>query len=337
MSLLFADQYHLVILAHTFDARHVHYKLIHANPAHNRGALSPNQDVAPVRKNAMVAIAIAHRNQRHRCRARGDIGASITDTGIGGQRSQPRDVTFQSERRFEGSSGLDVGCGIGLPDLLLAEAVGPEGHVTGIDISPEFISRAVETASGAGLSERLTFRVGDAKAIPFDDDTFDWVWSGDCVGYYMSSQDASIRELARVVRSGGTVAIMAWSSEQLLPGYPELEARLDATRQGIAPFTGSMKPEQHLLRSLGWFRGAGLSDCRVRTIAGDVQAPLDAVMREAMTELFDMRWGSERSGVTEDEWELYRRLCTPGSADFILDLPDYYAFFTYSLFSGRVP
>ncbi len=237
----------------------------------------------------------------------------------------------------EGSRGLDVGCGIGLQDLLLAEAVGTKGHVTGIDISKEFISKAGETAAGAGLSESLSFRVGDANDIPFDDDTFDWVWSVDCVGYGEPNGDESIRELARVVRSGGTVAIMAWSSEQLLPGYPELEARLDASEQGIAPFTSYMKPEQHLLRSLGWFRGAGLSDCRARTIAGDVQAPMDSGMREALTELFDMRWGSRRSGVTEEEWELYRRLCTPGSADFILDLPDYYAFFTYSLFSGRVP
>ena len=32
-----------------------------------------------------------------------------------------------------------------------------------------------------------------------------------------------------------------------------------------------------------------------------------------------------------------QRLCEPGSADFILDLPDYYAFFTYSMFWGQVP
>jgi len=38
-----------------------------------------------------------------------------------------------------GSRGLDVGCGIGLQAILLAEAVGPAGHVTGIDLSPEFL------------------------------------------------------------------------------------------------------------------------------------------------------------------------------------------------------
>ena len=41
-----------------------------------------------------------------------------------------------------GSRGLDAGCGIGLQALLLAEAVGPSGHVTGLDISAELLSHA---------------------------------------------------------------------------------------------------------------------------------------------------------------------------------------------------
>ena len=41
-----------------------------------------------------------------------------------------------------GSRGLDAGCGVGLHVLLLAEAVGPTGHVTGLDISSELLSHA---------------------------------------------------------------------------------------------------------------------------------------------------------------------------------------------------
>ena len=37
-----------------------------------------------------------------------------------------------------------------------------------------------------------------------------------------------------------------------------------------------------------------------------------------------------------EDWAEFERLCTPGSPDFILDVPDYYAFFTYSLFRGRI-
>ena len=51
-----------------------------------------------------------------------------------------------------GSRGLDAGCGIGLQCLLLAEAVGLNGHVTGLDVSTEFLNRGVEIVKEAGLS-----------------------------------------------------------------------------------------------------------------------------------------------------------------------------------------
>ena len=59
-----------------------------------------------------------------------------------------------------GSRGLDAGCGIGLQCLLLAEAVGPSGHVTGLDISAEMLKRGGEMVKEAGLSERISFQEG---------------------------------------------------------------------------------------------------------------------------------------------------------------------------------
>ncbi|MCK4577526.1 MAG: methyltransferase domain-containing protein, partial [Candidatus Marinimicrobia bacterium] len=76
-----------------------------------------------------------------------------------------------------GSRGLDVGCGIGGPALLLAEAVAPEGQVTGLDLSPELLDHAKRAAEESGLSAQVSFREGDMNQIPFDDDTFDWAWS----------------------------------------------------------------------------------------------------------------------------------------------------------------
>jgi cyclopropane fatty-acyl-phospholipid synthase-like methyltransferase len=52
-----------------------------------------------------------------------------------------------------GSRGLDAGCGIGLQCLLLAEAVGPTGHITGLDVSTEFLDRGQEIVKEAALSE----------------------------------------------------------------------------------------------------------------------------------------------------------------------------------------
>jgi demethylmenaquinone methyltransferase/2-methoxy-6-polyprenyl-1,4-benzoquinol methylase len=235
-----------------------------------------------------------------------------------------------------GSRGLDAGCGIGSHTLLLAEAVEPSGHVTGLDRSADFLARARETAGQSNLSERVSFREGDVRRLPFDDDTFDWVWSVDCAGYAPGEPLPLLKELARVVKPGGSVAILGWSSQQLLPGHPLLEARLNATSAGIAPFAEGNRPGWHFLRALGWFHEAGLEEPTARTFAGDVHAPLSEDVRSALMSLLEMRWGNPQSELSPEDWAEYERLCEPGSPDFLLDLPDYYAFFTYSMFHGKV-
>jgi ubiquinone/menaquinone biosynthesis C-methylase UbiE len=235
-----------------------------------------------------------------------------------------------------GSRGLDAGCGIGLQALSLAEAVGTAGHVTGLDLSPQFLVHAREIAEKAGLSERISFQQGDVHRLPFDDDTFDWVWSSNCVGYAPLDPLPLLRELTRVVKPGGSVAILVWSSQQLLPGYPLLEARLNATSSGIAPFVIGKRPELHFLRALGWFREVGLEDPTAQTFVGDAHAPLSDDMRSALMALLDMRWPGVQSELAPEDWAEFQRLCQPESPDFILDLPDYYAFFTYSMFRGKV-
>jgi demethylmenaquinone methyltransferase/2-methoxy-6-polyprenyl-1,4-benzoquinol methylase len=231
---------------------------------------------------------------------------------------------------------LDAGCGIGSHTLLLAEAVGPAGHVTGLDLSPEFLAHAREVVKKSSLSEQVSFQEGDVNELSFDENTFDWVWSVDCVGYPTGEFLPLPKELARVVKPGGSVAILAWSSQQLLPGYPLLEARLNATCSAIAPFVKGKRPELHFLRALGWFRKAGLEGPTAQTFVGDVHAPLDDDIRRALVSLFEMLWGEPQPEVSQEDWAEYERLCLPDSTDFILNLPDYYAFFTYSMFHGKV-
>ena len=234
------------------------------------------------------------------------------------------------------SRGLDAGCGIGLQAMLLAEAVGPAGHATGIDLSPEFIVYAKSIAEKAGMSEQVSFQEGDVKSLPFNDATFDWAWSANCAGYAPGEPLPLLKELARVVKPGGSVIILAWSSQQLLPGYPVLEAHLNATSSGIAPFARGMRPELHFLRMPGWLRRAGLEEITARTFAGDVCAPLSDEIRDALIALLEMRWVDMEPELSEGDWAEFQRLCLPESPDFILDIPDYYAFFTYSMFRGRV-
>jgi ubiquinone/menaquinone biosynthesis C-methylase UbiE len=235
-----------------------------------------------------------------------------------------------------GSRGLDAGCGIGLQAVLLAKAVGPAGHVTGLDLSPEFLHYAEATVHKLGLSEWISFRAGDVRQLPFDDNAFDWAWSSDCVGYAPLEPLLLIKELARVVRPGGSVAIFAWSSETLLPGYPALEARLDATSAGIAPFVKGKQPALHFMRALGWFREAGLKEAVAQTFVGDAYAPLSDDIRQALMALLEMRWPGAESELSPEDRAEYRRLCWPESPEFILNHPDYCAFFTCTMFRGQV-
>jgi len=49
-----------------------------------------------------------------------------------------------------------------------------------------------------------------------------------------------------------------------------------------------------------------------------------------------MRWVDVGAELSEEDWVEFQRLCLPESPEFILDLPDYYAFYTYSMFRGNV-
>lgn len=235
-----------------------------------------------------------------------------------------------------GSHGLDIGCGIGQPALLLAEAIGPNGCVTGLDISAELLAYAQSRIKASPLAERISFKEGDFRSLPFLDDTFDWVWSCDCVAYPSSDLLAALKEIVRVMRPGGRVAILAWTSQQLLPGYPLLEAQLNASCSAYAPLLRGQRPESHFMRALRQFSETGITEARAQTFVGEVQAPLSRECRIALTSLFEMLWGVATPEAKEADRTEYQRLCQPNSSDFILDLPEYYAFFTYTLFSGKV-
>jgi ubiquinone/menaquinone biosynthesis C-methylase UbiE len=236
----------------------------------------------------------------------------------------------------KGSRGLDAGCGIGLQCLLLAKEVGPTGHVIGLDVSAEHLDYGRQTVKRAGLSERISFREGDVTRLPFESNTFDWVWSVDCAGFVPPEPLSSVSELARVTKPGGTVAVGMWSSEKLLPGYPRLEARLGATAAGIAPFVHGQKPEWHFQRALGWLQELGLRECNAETFATSVRPPLSREIRDALVELLRERWPNVAPELAPDDLAEFQRLCSPDSPDFILDLRDYYAFFTCTMFWGKV-
>ena len=202
---------------------------------------------------------------------------------------------------------------------------------------PELLTCAEDLAAKAGFSKRVTFRVGDVGCLPFEENSFDWAWSADCIGYPAGDLTPQLQELRRVVEPGGSVILLGWSSQQLLPGHPLLEARLNATCSGYIPFLKNKRPELHFMRASSCFRNLGLEDVEARTFIGEVQAPLTNGEQTALTSLFEMLWSMPQPEASAEDCAEYKRLCTPGSPAFLLDVPDYYAFFTYSMFRGRVP
>ena len=110
---------------------------------------------------------------------------------------------------------LDVGCGIGGPARYLAGRYGC--RVTGIDLTAEFVRTATLLTERVGLAERVSFRAADALDLPFDDASFDLVWTQHAA-MNIADRPRLYGEMARVLRAGGRLVaydIVAGSGEPL--------------------------------------------------------------------------------------------------------------------------
>jgi tocopherol O-methyltransferase len=102
---------------------------------------------------------------------------------------------------------LDVGCGIGGSSLYLAEKF--NAAATGITLSPVQAQRAGERAVEFGLQDRTNFQVADALNMPFEDNSFDLVWSLES-GEHMPDKQKFLQECYRVLKPGGKLILVTW-------------------------------------------------------------------------------------------------------------------------------
>jgi SAM-dependent methyltransferase len=107
----------------------------------------------------------------------------------------------------EGDLVLDVATGTGWTSRQVA-ALGAK--VIGVDIADGMLGAAKELAEEANLN--IDYRLGDAEALPFADNSFDGVISTFGV-MFAPDQEAAIGELARVCKPGGRLAIAAWTPD----------------------------------------------------------------------------------------------------------------------------
>ena len=133
-------------------------------------------------------------------------------------------ITLGRERAFRekqiefahlapGESVLDVGCGTGSLAILAKERVGPAGRVSGIDASPEMISRARKRAGKAGAE--VTFENAVVEALPFPNASFDAVLS--TVMMHHLPDDARhqcLSEIRRVLKPGGRLIVVDFGGSE---------------------------------------------------------------------------------------------------------------------------
>jgi SAM-dependent methyltransferase len=112
---------------------------------------------------------------------------------------------FSLGRLRPGERVLDLGSGAGTDSLVAAQMVGAEGRVVGIDMTPEMLGRARDSAAAAGLGN-VAFVKGEAEQLPFPDETFDVVISNGVIDL-IPDKDAVFAELFRVLRPGGRLQI----------------------------------------------------------------------------------------------------------------------------------
>lgn len=151
---------------------------------------------------------------------------------------------------------LDVGCGPGSITLGLARAVAP-GMVTGLDASEEVVGLAALAAAERGV-ENARFRAGDVYELPWPDASFDVVHAHQVL-HHLADPVAALREMRRVTRPGGLVAVREadFSAMSWYPQLPELDEWMDLYQQ-IARGNGA-EPDGGR-RLLGWALAAGFTD-----------------------------------------------------------------------------
>jgi SAM-dependent methyltransferase len=166
---------------------------------------------------------------------------------------------------------LDVGCGTG-NGALTAAALG--ATVVGVDLEPALL-RVAQERTGPDVRDRVDWRVGNAEALPADDDAFDVVLS--LLGVmYAADHERAAGELARVAAPGARVVLASWAPGSFMPAMGgALAPFLPTPPRGSGP--PSRWGDQDELTALLGGAGIELREARVEALTMSFGDRLSAV------------------------------------------------------------
>ncbi|MDF1666222.1 MAG: methyltransferase domain-containing protein [Planctomycetota bacterium] len=123
----------------------------------------------------------------------------------------------------EGETVVDLGSGGGLDVFLAAKKVGPSGKAIGIDMTGDMISLARKNAAKGGYTN-VKFYLGEIEAMPLPDASVDCVISN-CVLNLCPDKDEALKEIFRILKPGGRLAVSDIALKKALPEAVASEVR----------------------------------------------------------------------------------------------------------------
>lgn len=234
---------------------------------------------------------------------------------------------------------LDAACGAGGFLPLMTELVGPTGEVHAIDLDPQVVDVVNDRIAKANWVAPVFARVGDLLSLPYDDGVFDVAWCANASEYLTDDQCwQMLRELKRVVRPGGLVAIKEFDVTgcQYQPCPPALWLRFfEAFSRSSNPHLASVNRDTRLGE---WLRATGLVDtCQRPTLMVRFQ-PLRDVERQFIRDL--LRWKAGHAhefDLPAEDRAMWAKLADVDSPDHILNHADFQYRAIQTVFVGRVP
>ncbi len=187
-----------------------------------------------------------------------------------------------------GQSVLDIGGGAGEPSLTIAHVVGPSGHVTYTDPTAGMVKAAREESDRRVLTN-LEFHQHPAEKLPFANDSFD-VAVGRLSAMFFSDVSTALREILRVVKPGGCVALVVWADRELNPFFSVITQILDQfvpaePEDEDAPAAFRFARPEKLAKLL---EEAGAVEVKERALEFATKAPIDVgQFWELRTEMSD--------------------------------------------------